>query len=355
MPGHIQTPLLQIFAFFHGNLSFQFLPIKVSSFPSLVNILQNIIIFVIIIYSQIFLDCFGISDYIVKLSHLRPFMAIIFSSLIKYSYPVLNFSNIVYYFFYGRQIIKLLDNDFFFQVYATFPYPKLVFTAYIAALQLYTGVLTFERVMDYFEEFSLTSMLNVFTLLVIATMLFLNYVIIHYYLYATKQSLEGLKAKYESSLLSGEELLSQIRSLAQINEQLNCLLSLPLSTFLLLVIIDNITTVCLFLVLEMKSISNFIYPFLLHNGVVGFYIVYLVMLNRQVIDRFRGAVEAVKIRGELEKLTGKEKMAARQEEMPIFESCFHLKIFQMWSVTHRNLLSMILFIVSYTVFLYQTK
>lgn len=355
MSKQIQTPLLQIFANFYGNLSFQFFPINTSSFLSLINLLQNITIFIIVICSQIFFDCYDISTYVAKISHLRPFMAIIFSSFIKYSYPVLNFTNILYYFFYGRQIIKLLDNDFFFQVYASFPYPKLVFTAYIAVLQLYTGLLTFDRMITFIQQFTLISLLNIFTLLAVSTMLILNYVVIHYYIYGTKRSLEGLKSKYESNVINCEELFKSLRSLARINEKLNCLLSLPFSTFLVIVILDNITTMCLFVVLEMDSIANFIYTFFLHNSAVCLYIVYLVTLNKQVINCFRITVEAVKVRKELKNLKVKEKMAITREEMAIYESSFHLSIFNMWNVTHGNLFSMMLFIVGYTVFLYQTK
>lgn len=360
MGYQIRTPIVRIFALFYGNLAFQFLPISISTVHSLVNLLQNITIFCILISTQLFFDCYGFFDYVTKLAHLRPFMSIIFSNVLTYSYPVLNFTNISYYFFYGRQIIILLDNDFFYQVCASFRFTKLFFTLYIAVLQLYTGLLTFERLVMFVRQFSLISVMNIFTLVIISTMLLINYVIIHYYLYATRQSLIKLESQLQNGLINRKELFSRLRAIARVNEQLNFLLSLPYSTFLLIVIVDNITTISLYLVLETESMRNFIYTFLIHNTVVCLYNVYLVVLNRQVVNRFRGIVAEVKLKNELESVATKEKMVTRkvtavQEEIAIFESCFCLRIFHMWNVTHGNLLSMMLFILGYTVFLYQTK
>lgn len=283
----------------------------------------------------------------------KPLMVIFFNLFVTQVFPSLAIFSVIHYTVIGPKVLPLLDSIRFQQPTSnTLANTKRTFYlifAFQAVLLTFQNTGNIPRILALPTNF-FSKIFTFCCLLIFKSKRNFHYFIFHCLQWTTLQTLTSIRQKLTfKSTTFDLKCLQQFIELAKTNEQMYRLLSLQTLVFYIILAIN--TMVYFF----GRGWGHAIYPTL--NSV---YIIYLVTLNRKINtlseeiiaefqDRYRSHLSHV------HKTRAKENFFIKCHEVALYKKSFEIRIFSFSFLNCSYLLSTVLLVSNYLVFIYQTK
>lgn len=213
--NYIQTPLLRWLSVFYGHLGIQLSPILLKNPTSLLTLFFNFAIIALMHYSLLAFDCFNLQAISMKVSRDKPFFRLLVDFCFTYGFPLFSFTKMAYFMVVGRKMVRLLDSPFFWKEYQKqlgFKRRELfIFFAVIVlnCANFFIGYTDAIVTFMYCPTKNSVEVMKLLTNFLCSMLSFLEFQILHYYQWATKQCLRSI----ESSLDCGLQNAGKIKSL----------------------------------------------------------------------------------------------------------------------------------------------
>lgn len=337
---------------------------------NLFRLLWNVILNIFLYCCMYLFDPYTAKGYTVD--HRKPLHLLLYFDVFIL-FPVAYLLCILYYHFTGQRIVAELSDDLLSSSFAQEGKQRVTTTTYSAVVI----VLVFSLIhLNFFLTHGfvlqqhlhsikqmkslLSSLLSLVTVYVIYINWYLVLFLVHYYKTATYLALKSISRQQLQKEISVNEFrktVKQIRHLAALNRRLNCLLSPPLFTFLLIFTVDGVASI---------SLSEYIATFesYLHILVMLLYIAYLAYLSNRtqselqtIVGRCKSALEFEKEEGEEVEMKERERKSLQiyLQEIDLHFEAFQLNVFQMCTVNFAFISTTVLVGFGYCVFIIQTS
>ncbi len=302
----------------------------------------------------------------------KPLLMLLFHYNNEINYSVTYALATVYYLLFGRKIVQTLD-DHVLKPTARFQRENTKRRTIIFVICISITILTTFFLVTYSEILSLLvakfGHLTPYTMLSFVALYINNMVIIlplaitHYIQWTTYQHVSSLfHALYFGDLANTRMICKQVKRIATGNAKLHRLNSFPLLLFFLSNTVDTVLSVCLI------SIGyEFPLVYVLGTTVYPLYSACLAMKTQQVLKAIAkqtnfqiklNHVKSIRVSREnnnFERFYNSNFTAPVLYLFKIYKSSFEITIFNLFSLNYSFLLSLSFFVMSYTVFILQTK
>ena len=336
-----------------SNTGIQLYPYSFRTLHNSINFVQNIfvnLLTICVLYSS---SIFGQRSFGgIAGDGSKPLMVIFFNLFVTQVFPSLAVFSVIHYTVIGPRILPLLENP---RIRPTAHQPnarRSLFLLFLfqAVLFIFQTIGNIPRILS-FSTHPISKILTLCCLFVFKSKRHFHYFIFHYLQWGTLQTLTSIRQKLAlKSTTLDLKCLQQFIELAKTNEQLYRLLSLQTLVYY---IIFAVNAMVFFFG---RSWSHAVYPV-----VNSAYIIYLVTLNKKISslveeiiaefqDRFRG-----QLRQSVYKTKTKENFFIKCHEVALYRGSFEIRIFSFSLLNCSYLLSTVLLISNYLVFIYQTK
>ncbi len=292
----------------------------------------------------------------------KPFLKLIISANANWNYQLAYACTLPHYLLHLPRIVHLLDSAP--QYRAVFvpegtDHRKLgfwYFALWTLVQLLFFTVSYMEILQEYYLLLSIPALLFHWPLMFINYLMFtLPLCITHYTQLGTFLALKMIAKNTTSTL---DDLLQQLKALAQLTAALHALNSFPLAVFLLSNTVDSLSVLCRLSVrfqlgLAIYFLSMFGYQLYLARLSTS-----TVHLLREIIRRRTGALE-------LETIDDKDEVDENRQHRnypihlsqlrTLYEDRFRVRLFSLAAVDYAFIVAIALFTLKYTVFMLQTK
>lgn len=341
--------IVKQFAYFYSHLGFQFLPFSHRNTVCVYTFPLNMVIFATCFHSLFFSDPWNSSEMNLGMRQKRPLMAMLTGHLMDNVYLVLFHCNLIYYFFNGRKIIKLLDHNLFCDVFNKLQYK---YPFYLITLFQFINCFVSNPNTFFVYKNTLSQYFNLFTTFIITLSTYLNFSILYY---SQLGSWIVLLKINENNQMSNKKIVSKVHLLSRLNKQINSLMSFPFLLQILISIFDILSISCSSLIV----LNNFIFfnLYYIFQNVVNFlFLFHIVYLNSQIFYIFSSISQKL-INSDIIKvihLKRNTKSHLYPQLAENFKETFKLKLFELVDVNYHILLATCFIILNYVIFLYQT-
>lgn len=368
--------------------------VNFSSPHLVINFFWNLSIDLIFLYGYIFLDPLQLEPLGKTCATSKPMFGYLVKMNAQFVYPFIFVINVSYSHFFSSQIIHLLDSDLFYAFYSRDNKWRSILIGFIGGHFFLCYSFFYDKF--NFQQFDVKQVIRYGCMY---SSLFQYWVmgILHYSNYATFKIFSGFEKSLSNvNKMTVQEqfcILDQIRSLADINSNLNQYLSIPILFFIIL----NIFNIIMFL--SMAILCRLSLGLIIHAFTSALYLVLIIILNhklllslKRIIIAFQGS-QLILLKEQCHssssnyKLTGlnltkihqhtkstfvlstalhssviqrqlREPAESRQIQYfqleKIYSKYYHIKIFRLVTLNFNYLLKVSLFILSYIVLISQT-
>lgn len=368
------TKLLQIFVNFYGLLGNQLHPFERKNSSSsgyfylTFNLTQNCL-FLYYFQNDLFLFQTMMTTFEVNA---KPLFSLIVRIFLMHGQQVLLSLSFLSSFWYGPQMTCLLNSPSFNSVPL---FNDRRFIRHLVLVFITFDLLLFAlsysiQIGYYFTKGSLYSAGALLVILIFSTDLYLHLHMLSYGQYGSLVVLRQLTQNDTLGLHSSSTVVHKVRALALTNDRLFSIISLSFSTFLLLNVICVISTVGMYTIMPINSLSDLV--FALYPILTWVYIVFLVHLNGKVLsafDRFYAKLLKAEDQTWVKSTTGElfflktislkanntNWSGVNVHELREYRALFQLRLFSIVKMNYSFLLAVSLFVLNLIVFLIQTK
>lgn len=366
---------------FDSHVGVQMQPVCISNPRSILNFLINLVFDLIIFYGHTKLDPFQLNALRSTCAITKPMFNYLVAIIDRFVYAGIFVINIVYAYFAISRVIHLLDSMHFYEFYLKGNKWRTIGQGFMGAHVVLFFLFFHDKI-----NLRVPNLEDMIRYACMYQSLYQYWIcgILHYSQYATYNLLLQIDGKLSPGRaippLEQFQLVSEIRSLAYINDELNTLLSIPTSVFILL----NIFNITMFVSMAFLCTPNV--GLLLHAFFSAFYLAYILNLNSRLLvtlNRIGHKLQnnstffrngSVQSKNYLTRRvfslhylhTPNRRLASflsespecrqlRYQEFAIYQTYFTIKLFQMCKLNLTFLLSVALFICNYIVLITQTN
>lgn len=212
----IKTPLLRYFVQIYGHCGLNFNSDWSLTRSNLLNLTFNIFINLVMLYLMVFQDLFAFEEMALALRQSKPLLSLLVSVFLGKLQYVVYFINVLYLFFNGPEIVKLLDAHCFRHVYSSAKSAKLLIFYLVMINSIHFVAIYFRHLFNFFSQpKTLFSVSKILCLYIFAFLLYHQLVLHLYQQYGYKQFLVQIErklAKKTSSLVNGKWLIMLLLS-----------------------------------------------------------------------------------------------------------------------------------------------
>lgn len=336
-----------------SNTGIQLSPYSFRTLHNSLNLVQNLLVNLLTIYTLYSSSIFGQRSFGgIAGDGSKPLMVIFFNLFVTQVFPSLAVFSIAHYIVIGPRILPLLENPLIASATCQINAKRNLFLLFLfqAVLFIFQNIGNIPRILS-FSTSPISKIFTICCLFIFKSKRHFHYFIFHYLQWSTLQALTSIKQKLALKSTTLElKCLQQFIELAKTNEQMYLLLSLQTLVYY---IIFAVNAMVFFFG---RSWSHAVYPV-----VNSAYIIYLVTLNQQINylveeivvqfqDHFRG-----QWRQSIHQTKAKENFLIKCHEVALYRGSFEIRIFSFSLLNCSYLLSTVLLISNYLVFIYQTK
>ncbi|KAH9423771.1 hypothetical protein DERP_005352 [Dermatophagoides pteronyssinus] len=361
MMDRMQSKFLKFIIYTYGNIGLQFQPIHLKQWKSIVNVIVNIIITLIIVYGL------HISERHNRLHSSKKFLTNFTWLCFSYLFSTVLFIIYLHYLIYGRRLIYLMNNignRYYHSIYRYSPYLLTI----LASIELVYVITTLPN----FENFSFRQFIDKLSryhtkgqIHLVFNLIIFHQCCIRQFLLTKINNFSKFKTMKNVSIRIILKFFNEMTNVAFWSRQINQILSIHCLLIIIIVVIHHIIFICN--IIEKRSIEklHLLLPISTMNG----YLCFIFILNNgnhQRIIQIRNIILKSYWNQLDSRITAKQQREIHEKISPInpiqsfelieiYRKDFLVNICHFWKFNFSFLLSMIVFIMNYVVFIVSTN